>query len=124
MVDSVDEQVALRPTQPSHLSRPPFRTPQYEVRVVARLLSRPAFWALIVLTLLGATAAFQVRHGYAIDVGSPADQAYMHNFHDRRTDSVDGRSFRWSDVYGYVSLPGVGGGVPFTVTLTLNPARP
>src|SRR3712207_6848277 len=32
-------------------------------------------------------------------------------------------SYRWSDVYGYVTLPGVGGGRPFTVSVELDPAR-
>jgi hypothetical protein len=94
-----------------------------EARILARLLIHPLLWLLLALTVGGAVLAYQVPHGYAIDVGSPADQAYVHNFHDRR-DDASGRTFRWSDAYGYVILPGTGGGVPFTVTLTLNPGQP
>jgi hypothetical protein len=93
-----------------------------EARILARLLIHPLLWVLLALTIGGAVLAYQVPHGYAIDVGSPADQAYVHNFHDRRDDAA-GRTFRWSDAYGYVILPGTGGGVPFTITLTLNPER-
>ncbi len=93
-----------------------------EARILVRLLLQPLLWVLLALTIGGAVLAYQVPHGYAIDVGSPADQAYVHNFHDRR-DAAGGRTFRWSDAYGYVILPGTGGGVPFTVTLTLNPGR-
>jgi hypothetical protein len=94
-----------------------------EARILARLLIHPLLWLLLALTVGGAVLAYQVPHGYAIDVGSPADQAYVHNFHDRR-DDASGRTFRWSDAYGYVILPGTGGGVPFTVTLALNPGQP
>jgi hypothetical protein len=99
------------------------RVLRYEVLSVARLLTRPALWLLVVLALLGAAAAYQVRHSYDIDVGSPSDRLLVRNFHDPRTDGATGRTFRWSDAYGYVDLPGTGGGVPFAVTLTLNPGR-
>ena len=100
------------------------RALRYEVLSVVRLLTRPALWLLVVLALLGAAAAYQVRHGYDIDVGnSSSDRLLVRNFHDPRTEAATGRTFRWSDAYGYIDLPGTGGGVPFTVTLTLNPGR-
>ncbi len=92
-----------------------------EARIVGRLLARPAPWLLAVLTVAAAIGAWQVRHAYSIDVGSPADQAYMQNFHDRVVDP-DGRTYRTSDAYGYVVLPGIGGGVPYSVTLTVRGA--
>ena len=65
---------------------------------------------------------FQVPHTYAIAVGTPQDEAYVQNFHARLSDGE--RSYRWTDVYGYVSLPGLGGSRPFTVTIDMDPGRP
>ncbi len=90
---------------------------------VRRLLARPLFWLLPALTLVGMIAAYQVRQGYDIDVGSPGDDPYVRNFHTPLTDSQVGRSYRWTDAYSYLTLPGIGGGVPYTITLTLNPGR-
>jgi hypothetical protein len=95
-----------------------------EALILVRLLTRPAIWVLLVLTIVGAAGAYQVRHEYAIDVGGPGDRLPVRNFHDPRTEQGTGRTFRWSDAYGYVDLPGTGGGTPFTVTLTLNTGRP
>jgi hypothetical protein len=95
-----------------------------EASIIVRLLALPLLWLLLIVALLGAVAAYQVRHSYDIDVGSKADSAVVRNFHDIGSDSATGRTFRWSDAYGYVVLPGTGGGVPFTVTLTLNTGRP
>src|SRR6266568_9394030 len=94
-----------------------------EALSIVRLLTRPALWLLIVMALVGAMAAYQVRHNYDIDVGSPSDRLLVRNFHDPRIEAGSQRTFRWSDAYGYVDLPGTGGGVPFTITLTLNPGR-
>ncbi|MDQ2809424.1 MAG: hypothetical protein M3Z04_21320 [Chloroflexota bacterium] len=90
---------------------------------VYRLLARPRFWALLALALVGMIAAYQVRQGYHIDVGSPGDDPYVLNFHEPLADTQIGRSYRWTDTYSYLTLPGIGGGVPYTVTLTLNPGR-
>src|SRR5207249_8936460 len=34
------------------------------------------------------------------------------------------RAYRWSDVYGYVLFPGLGGSRPFTLSVDLDPPRP
>src|SRR5207253_9261288 len=70
---------------------------------------------------VGLVGAYQAPHSYRVDVGSPRDQAYIRNFHTRL--SEPGHSYRWSDVYGYVSFPGLGGSRPFTVSVELDPAR-
>jgi hypothetical protein len=57
-----------------------------------------------------------------VDVGSPRDEAFVRNFHTRLEEP--GTTYRWSDVYGYIALPGVGGSRPFTVELTLDVPRP
>ncbi|MGI8588809.1 MAG: hypothetical protein ACR2M0_14145 [Chloroflexia bacterium] len=95
-----------------------------EGRILARLLLRPAIWLILVLTLLGGVAAYQVRHSYDIDIGSPSDQAYVQNFQDRQAEIGTGRDYRPSGVYSYITLPGVGGDLPFTVSLTLKPGEP
>ncbi len=95
-----------------------------EARILGRLLARPLVWAIVALTLLGAVAAYQVRHAYDIDVGSPADQAYVRNFHDREAADSGGPTFRRGDTYSFLVLPGLGGGAPYSVTLTLQPGRP
>ena len=86
------------------------------------LLTWLPLWLLLALALAGQIIAYQTTHTYSIPVGSPGDQAYVRNFHGRLDDN--GRPYRWSDVYGYIALPGLGGGRPFTVTLTLDPGRP
>lgn len=88
---------------------------------VARLLRWLPIWALLAVTIGLAAAAYQTPRSYTVYVGSPQDQAYTRNFHTRLEES--GRAYRWSDVYGYVSFPGIGGSRPFTVTTLLDPGR-
>jgi len=59
-----------------------------------RLLTRPAIWVLLVLTVVGAAGAYQVRHEYTIDVGEQGDRLLVRNFHDPRTEQGTGRTFR------------------------------
>ena len=91
-----------------------------EGRYLARLLRQPWLWVLLVVTLPAALGAYQVRHGYAIDVGGPGDGLYLRNFYDPIRDEATGRTYRRSNDYGFVVLPGLGGGAPYTVALTLN----
>jgi len=93
-----------------------------EARLAGRLLARPALWGVLGLTVVGLVAAYQVRHAYRVDLGSPSDQAYVSNFQDRDTDPT-GSDFRPSGLYSYVELPGLGGGVPYTLSVTLKPTR-
>ena len=93
-----------------------------EARLIGRLLARPALWAVVALTLIGLVAAYQVRHAYSLDLGSPSDQAYVSNFQDRDQEP-NGPDFRPSGLYSYIELPGLGGGVPYTLSVTLKPVR-
>src|SRR5579859_3521584 len=101
-----------------HLTRPA----RAEFRYLQQMLARPLFWAILGGLLLGAGAAYQVRQRYDVDVGGPADSLYLRNFQAPQADA-SGRTFRQSDAYGYLILPGIGGGVPYSVTVTLSPAR-
>src|SRR3954463_15717772 len=98
-----------------------FRAPAS--RLLIRWLMQPLLWAILALTLLGAVAAYQVRHTYTIDVGGPDDALYLRNFHDRAADPADGRTYRQGDAYSYIVLPGIGGGVPYSLTLDLHPGQ-
>ena len=93
-----------------------------EGRAARRLLAWGPAWLLLAATLVAIVAAYQTTRPYTVDVGTPRDEAYVRNFHARLQD-VD-RPYRWSDVYGYVLFPGLGGGRPFTLTLQLDPGRP
>src|SRR5688500_18488651 len=79
-------------------------------------------WLLPLFVVALMLAAYQSPVAFTVDVGSAQDQAYTRNFHSRVADG--GRDYRWSGVYGYVALPGVGGGRPLTATLTLDSERP
>lgn len=92
-----------------------------EARFVAKLLRWFPAWLLVVLVLTGAVVAYQAPRTYTVNVGAPQDQAYTRNFHTRLDE--DGHNYRWSDVYGYVLFPGIGGSRPFTLTVTLDPAH-
>jgi hypothetical protein len=93
-----------------------------ELALAGGLLAWLPVWLLLAAGLAGLVGAYQVPNTYEIDVGSPSDQAYVRNFHTRLEDT--GRTYRWSDVYGYVLFPGLGGSRPFTATVELDPARP
>ncbi|HUS16500.1 MAG TPA: hypothetical protein VM536_15995, partial [Chloroflexia bacterium] len=82
-------------------------------------LAHPGIWLLLAAAEAGAVAATQVRHAYDIDVGSPADQAYVRNFQERDVET-GGRTYRPSGVYSYLVLPGVGGDVPYSLTVALR----
>ncbi|HYP21469.1 MAG TPA: hypothetical protein VEY08_15460 [Chloroflexia bacterium] len=89
---------------------------------VVGLLRSWGVWLVLLLVAAGSVAAYQRPATYVVDVGSRQDQAYTRNFHARLEEPS--RTYRWSDVYGYVTFPGAGGARPFTVTATLDPARP
>lgn len=92
-----------------------------EARYGLRLLSWPPLWlSLAGIIVLGALA-YQAPRTYTVDVGAPQDQAYTRNFHARLVEGD--RTYRWSDVYGYVVFPGLGGSRPFSVTVTLDTER-
>lgn len=92
-----------------------------ELNTFARLLRWLPVWALLALTIAALIVAYQTAHIYRVDVGAPQDEAYVRNFHSRVSDPAP--SYRWSDVYGYVAFPGLGGSRPFTVTVQLDPGR-
>jgi hypothetical protein len=88
---------------------------------LGRLLRWWPVWLALVLFIGALVADYQTPGSYSVPVGSPEDEAYVRNFHARMADTTP--SYRWSDVYGYVAFPGVGGSRPFTITLTLDPGR-
>ncbi len=92
-----------------------------EAGYLLRLLVWLPVWVGVGAAVAAATLAYQLPHTYTVEVGSGQDQAYVRNFHARMPSA--GRTCRWSDLYGYVGFPGVGGSRPFTLTLTLNPGR-
>src|SRR5690242_4149854 len=78
-----------------------------EARTARRLLAYWPVWALLGLFILAVLVAYQTPRSYRVAVGSPSDEAYVRNFHTRLSDSTG--QYRWSDVYGYVLFPGLGG---------------
>src|SRR5947209_1522803 len=97
-------------------------TVKQELSFARKLLAWPPVWVVLAATLVGMAAAYQVTRDYTVYVGSPQDEAYVRNFHPRLDEG--GRAYRWSDVYGYVLFPGLGGSRPFTLSVALNPPRP
>jgi hypothetical protein len=97
------------------------RTVKHELSAARTLLLWLPVWLVLAATLVGMAAAYQVTRDYTVYMGTPQDEAYVRNFHPRLNDG--GRAYRWSDVYGYVLFPGLGGSRPFTVSLELDPGR-
>ncbi|HST04932.1 MAG TPA: hypothetical protein VLQ48_09370, partial [Chloroflexia bacterium] len=92
-----------------------------EARTLLRLLK---WWPLLPVLLLFLGAVFltyQTPGTYLVDVGSPSDEAYTVNFHTRLDDN--GTTYRWSDVYGYVLFPGIGGGRPLAAYMLVDTER-
>jgi hypothetical protein len=87
-----------------------------------RLLRSWVVWPVVLLVVAMAVVAYQLPGTYVVDVGSRQDEAYTRNFHTRLQEL--GRTYRWSDVYGYVTFPGAGGSRPFTLTVGLDTGRP
>jgi hypothetical protein len=93
-----------------------------ESATLARLLAWLPVWLLPVVLVAAVTLSTQRPMDFLLDVGSPRDEAFMRNFHTRLEEP--GVTYRWSDVYGYIVLAGVGGGRPFTVDVVLDVPRP
>src|SRR3954465_14886752 len=94
------------------------------VSTIGRVLRRAVWWplALLLAVFIGlAVWVYQAPGGYSIDVGGLSDEAYTLNFHGRSGEVTP--TYRWSDVYGYVTMPGLGGSRPFTVSTAIDPGR-
>lgn len=109
----------------SSTSAPPRTTLPQLLRGEGRtLLALLRWWVFlpVILIFLGACFwLYQTSGNYVVDVGSPSDEAYTLNFHTRLSDGPT--TYRWSDVYGYLLFPGIGGSRPFTATVTVDTAR-
>lgn len=112
---------AARNSQGTHVLRASLAWLLSEARFLASMLRWVPIWLLVFVATGLAIALYQTPHAYTVLVGAPQDQAYTRNFHTRLEEN--GQLYRWSDVYGYVLFPGVGGSRPFTVTATLDPDR-
>lgn len=86
-----------------------------------RLLRWWVVWPVVLLAVAMSVVAYQLPGTYVVDIGSRQDQAYTRNFHTRLEEP--GRTYRWSDAYGYVTFPGAGGSRPFTLTVSLDTER-
>ncbi|HET9494763.1 MAG TPA: hypothetical protein VFR15_11075 [Chloroflexia bacterium] len=93
-----------------------------ELSALVRLLGWWPAWLLPVALAIAVVLLTQRPVAVEVDVGSPRDEAFVRNFHTRL--EQPGATYRWSDVYGYIALPGVGGSRQFTVELTLDVPRP
>jgi hypothetical protein len=93
-----------------------------ETLTLARLLAWWPAWAAVAVLAVVLVFATQRPVTLDLDVGSPRDEAFVRIFHTRLEES--GANYRWSDVYGYIALPGVGGSRPFTLGVTLDVPRP
>src|SRR6476619_198948 len=94
------------------------------VSAIGRVLRRAVWWplALLLVVFIGLVAwVYQAPGEYSIDVGGLSDEAYTLNFHGRTGEVTP--TYRWSDVYGYVALPGLGGSRPFVVSMAIGPGR-
>lgn len=92
-----------------------------ELAIARSLLLWLPIWLLTSAFLVALAALYQIPHSYTIDIGSPSDQAYVRNFHARLSDAR--HTYRWSDVYGYLSFPGLGGSRPFTISVEFDSVR-
>jgi hypothetical protein len=79
------------------------------------------FYALLALSLLAWTAAYQYKTEYQLNIGGLYDDAFVSEFHGK--EGNEERDYRWSRGYSTLHFPGIGN-QPVSVTLTLIGFRP
>ncbi|HST05146.1 MAG TPA: hypothetical protein VLQ48_10455, partial [Chloroflexia bacterium] len=89
----------------------------------ARRLLNPGIYAGGLITLLLIVAAYQVRPGYDIQIGTPTDGTLLQGFNAGEKMASGGGTFRWTGADSYIVLQDVGR-QDFDVTLTLSGNRP
>jgi hypothetical protein len=65
------------------------------------------FAAVLLVTLLAVTLAYQFDTAHTVDVGDYYDRVYVQGFHEREISSEQ-EGFRWSEAEATVLFPGVG----------------
>ncbi|MCL5256401.1 MAG: hypothetical protein M1319_01215 [Chloroflexi bacterium] len=98
------------------------REVRIELTWLKTVLGSWEFWTLALLTLVLTMLAYQVSRPYSVDIGGGYDDAYVDNFHSKEAGA--GVSYRWTDNYSYIRLPGIGGGIPFQLQLRVASGRP
>jgi hypothetical protein len=80
-------------------------------------------YAALLFSLAAFTLAYQVPRGasLSLDVGSQGDQPYLINFdaHESSSDNEHPFTYRWTHDLSYLTVPGVGRGVPLSLTMQL-----
>jgi hypothetical protein len=92
-------------------------------RELLRRLLNPGIYAGALITALLVVAAYQVRPGYDIQIGTPTDGTILQGFNAGEKMAQGGGTFRWTGADSYIVLQDVGR-QDFDVTLTLSGSRP
>lgn len=79
--------------------------------------------ALLLLTVLALSFAWQVRRPFALDIGGPDDAPYLTGFHAGEATPDGALTYRWTTADATIAIPGFGA-TDATLTLRLHGARP
>jgi hypothetical protein len=92
-----------------------------ELGALVRLLAWFPVWLLPAALVAAIMLSTQKPVEFRVDVGTPRDEAFVRNFHTRLEEP--GHTYRWSDIYGYIVLPGVGSAWSSRLTLGIDVPR-
>lgn len=93
------------------------------LKELLRRLLNPGIYAGALITAVLVVAAYQVRPGYDIQIGTPTDGTILQGFNAGERMAQGGGTFRWTGADSYIVLQDVGR-QDFDVTLTLSGSRP
>ena len=93
------------------------------LKELLRRLLNPGIYAGAIITALLVVAAYQIRPGYDIQIGTPTDGTILQGFNAGEKMAQGGGTFRWTGADSYIILQDVGR-QDFDVILTLSGSRP
>ncbi len=98
-----------------------------ELELLGQCLAPHRLFALAIV--LGGLAGLLVLgyqfppSSYYVEVGGVGDTPNIRNFHAPQFEQQTQLTYRWTDQYSYVDIPGLGGNLPYSLSLRLDPTH-